>query len=128
MPADPAGQKLAGLQIGGAGVVGHVNYHEQVVNKDQGQGSPVRVRRARSPLAETQCAAYVADQAGTALLVRGAIPVALINSEGAGSVGVLASLPGAHLCMQVLGNSIPRRSSVVPPLFPLMPVVQSHSD
>ena len=42
--------------------------------------------------------------AGTALLVLGPIPVALINSEGAGSVWIVVQLPGAHLFNQVLGN------------------------
>lgn len=42
--------------------------------------------------------------AGSALLVHGCIPVALSNSEGAGSVQALAWLPGTHLYTQVLGN------------------------
>jgi len=36
--------------------------------------------------------------------VTGSIPVALSNSEGAGSVRILVRLPGAHLYIQVLGN------------------------
>jgi hypothetical protein len=44
---------------------------------------------------------------GSVLRVRGHIPVALSNSEGAGSVRVLARLPGAHLYLQVLGNARP---------------------
>ena len=53
-------------------------------------------RRATEPLSGVK--------AGAALLVYGCIPVALSNSEGAGSVLVLAWLPGAHLYIQVLGN------------------------
>ena len=47
--------------------------------------------------------------AGSVLLVNGYIPVALSNSEGAGSVWVLAQLPGAHLYIQVLGNERTKR-------------------
>ncbi len=47
--------------------------------------------------------------AGSVLLVNGYIPVALSNSEGAGSVWVLAHLPGAHLYIQVLGNERTKR-------------------
>ena len=47
--------------------------------------------------------------AGSVLLVHGYIPVALSNSEGAGSVWVLAQLPGAHLYIQVLGNEGTKR-------------------
>ncbi|MAT88803.1 MAG: hypothetical protein CL532_09720 [Aestuariivita sp.] len=47
--------------------------------------------------------------AGSVLLVYGCIPVALSNSEGAGSVWVLAQLPGAHLYIQVLGNEKTQR-------------------
>jgi len=46
---------------------------------------------------------------GAALLVIGCIPVALSNSEGAGSVLALAWLPGAHLYKQVLGNERTKR-------------------
>ena len=47
--------------------------------------------------------------AGSVLLVKSYIPVALSNSEGAGSVWVLAQLPGAHLYIQVLGNERTKR-------------------
>ena len=47
--------------------------------------------------------------AGSVLLVNGYIPVALSNSEGAGSVWVLAQLSGAHLYIQVLGNERTKR-------------------
>ena len=47
--------------------------------------------------------------AGSVLLVNGYIPVALSNSEGVGSVWVLAQLPGAHLYIQVLGNEKTKR-------------------
>jgi len=41
---------------------------------------------------------------GFCVVRNGCIPVALSNSEGAGSVLALARLPGAHLYIQVLGN------------------------
>ena len=47
--------------------------------------------------------------AGSVLLVNSYIPVALSNSEGVGSVWVLAQLPGAHLYIQVLGNERTKR-------------------
>ena len=47
--------------------------------------------------------------AGSILLVNGYIPVALSNSEGVGSVWVVAQLPGAHLYIQVLGNERTKR-------------------
>ena len=53
--------------------------------------------------------AYLKTVAGSVLLVNGYIPVALSNSEGAGSVWVLAQLPGAHLYIQVLGNEGTKR-------------------
>ena len=62
------------------------------------------------PLAEQPAAPYLRDVAGSAPLVRGHIPVALINSEGAGSVWILVHLPGAHLLIQALGDFIPPRS------------------
>jgi len=46
---------------------------------------------------------------GAVLLVNGYIPVALSNSEGTGSVWVLAQLSGAHLFIQVLGNERTKR-------------------
>ena len=52
--------------------------------------------------------------AGAASLVTGYIPVALSKSEGAGSVVILVSLPGAHLYIQVLGNAYPRTVAAVP--------------
>jgi len=42
-------------------------------------------------------------------VVNGYIPVALSNSEGTGSVWVLAQLSGAHLFIQVLGNERTKR-------------------
>ena len=48
-------------------------------------------------------------EAGSVLLVYGCIPVALSNSEGAGSVWVLAQLSGTHLYIQVLGNEKTQR-------------------
>ena len=52
---------------------------------------------------------YFSGVTGAALLVNGCIPVALSNSEGAGSVRALVRLPGAHLYIQVLGNEITKR-------------------
>ena len=42
---------------------------------------------------------------GSALFVTGYVPVALSKSEGAGSVLALVRLSGAHLLIQVLGNT-----------------------
>jgi len=60
-------------------------------------------------LAPPADAAYVRDVASAALLVNGYIPVALSNSEGAGSVRTVVRLPGAHLYIQVLGNERTKR-------------------
>lgn len=58
---------------------------------------------------------------GAALLVNGCIPVALNNSEGAGSVLALAWLPGAHLYIQVLGNERTKRLRAGPShLYPTL--------
>ena len=46
-------------------------------------------------------------------VIGGYIPVALSNSEGAGSVWVLAHLSGAHLYIQVLGNKPPTAAAVL---------------
>ena len=54
--------------------------------------------------------------AGSALFVEGCIPVALSNSEGAGSVRALVRLPGTHLYIQVLGNERTSRLWWFPPL------------
>ena len=59
-------------------------------------------------------------KAGAALLVNGYIPVALSNSEGAGSVRTVVWLPGAHLYEQVLGNASPKRLRAGPPPFSLI--------
>lgn len=50
--------------------------------------------------------------------MNGCIPVALNNSEGAGSVRIVVRLPGAHLYMQVLGNEITKRLRAGPSHFP----------
>ena len=52
--------------------------------------------------------------------LRGPIPVALNNSEGAGSVRIVVRLPGAHLYMQVLGNLRTPTVCAVPPLLGIM--------
>ena len=49
----------------------------------------------------------MSDVAGAALPVIGYIPVALIFSEGAGSVLAVVWLTGAHLYTQALGNREP---------------------
>ncbi len=54
--------------------------------------------------AKTGVEAYLLRWRVSALLVQGCIPVALSNSEGAGSVRIVVRLPGAHLYKQVLGN------------------------
>lgn len=48
--------------------------------------------------------------------VCGSIPVALSETEGAGSVMAVVMLPGAHLYEQALGNSKPPRLRAGPPL------------
>lgn len=48
---------------------------------------------------------YLSCVAGAALPVIGYIPVALIFSEGAGSVLAVVWLTGAHLYTQALGNA-----------------------
>ncbi|MEM7596505.1 MAG: hypothetical protein AAF382_02335, partial [Pseudomonadota bacterium] len=61
------------------------------------------------------------------LLVNGCIPVALNNSEGAGSVLALAWLPGAHLYIQVLGNERTKRLRAGPShLFLAATTVRRH--
>lgn len=52
--------------------------------------------------------------AGAALPVIGYIPVALIFSEGAGSVLAVVWLTGAHLYTQALGNAYTKRSRAGP--------------
>jgi hypothetical protein len=87
---------------------------EQVVNINQASHAAQSLRFGPDPaecagavapsLATIAARPYVSSVTGTAPLVCGNIPVALLNSEGAGSVRALVRLPGAHLCMQVLGN------------------------
>ncbi|MEM6373697.1 MAG: hypothetical protein AAF727_13080, partial [Pseudomonadota bacterium] len=48
-------------------------------------------------LAAQAITAYFVLRRVSALLVTGCIPVALSNSEGAGSVRILVRLPGTHL-------------------------------
>ena len=66
-------------------------------------------RIPHSTLAPTGWVTYMNRVTGTASLVNDYVPVALSKSEGAGSVLVLAWLPGAHLYIQVLGNEITPR-------------------
>ena len=74
-----------------------------------GVGASRRIARIapRTPLAGARGKAYLWRVAGSALRVKGCIPVALSNSEGAGSGRILVRLPGAHLYTQVLGNQNP---------------------
>ena len=65
--------------------------------------------RLNQTLAPRASKAYLRHVAGSALLVIGCIPVALSNSEGAGSVWAVVRLPGAHLYIQVLGNERTKR-------------------
>ena len=64
----------------------------------------------------------MSDVTGSALLVIGCIPVALSNSEGAGSVRALVRLPGPHLYKQVLGNERTKRLRWFPSLTPHLTV------
>jgi hypothetical protein len=98
MPADAAGEDLARTKRVCEGrvsgdVVGHARMVNKSGTKDKGRATCRGVGN---------CLSLVVT--GTAPLVCGNIPVALLKSEGAGSVRILVRLPGAHLCMQVLGN------------------------
>jgi hypothetical protein len=98
MPADAAGEDLARTErVGADRVSGDVVGHARMVNKSGTKDKG----RATCPERDDRLSLGVT---GTAPLVCGNIPVALLNSEGAGSVRILVRLPGAHLCMQVLGN------------------------
>ena len=56
----------------------------------------------------------------------GQIPVALLNSEGAGSVRTLVCLPGAHLYLQVFGKLSTSSVAVVPSLLTIAFVSHKH--
>ncbi len=64
----------------------------------------VQILLSEFPCPTSECPLY-GLLAGSAVLDTGKIPVALSNSEGAGSVRAVVRLPGAHLYIQVLGNS-----------------------
>ncbi len=73
----------------------------------------IKKKMGVAPLRALPLPAAAPTSGGTdaAFLVKGYVPVALSNSEGAGSVLVLAWLPGAHLYKQVLGNTEPHGHS-----------------
>jgi len=93
-----------------------------VENIPAGGPRPPRSRRLREnrarPLAAPARQDYLRLRRALPFPCRGSIPVALSNSEGAGSARIVVHVPGAHLYIQVLGNLRTLTVVVVPPIIP----------